>query len=280
MSSRGTIYWDESSRGKNGSNANTDKRRGRWVGERLENWRRVRIRSTDYDKVLAWIQHGAIDNTDIRQLVGMKYKVNIRTGDVIGCGGKILTPHSKGGITYTLSKRGKHYSVTHNRIMYAAIHNIDVLKMPTDIVVSKTDEGYKLMYRTDLSSRCAEKVNAAKRSNIIHSLYQSQKELHILKNYYETGQTAEIIAYGMDQFDVTIRYLLKYYTVNIQTASDVAAEAIEQFCELTISGKLSTLSITGYIRNLSRQIIVKRNKTIKYDSTNNESGRGVHGVRP
>jgi hypothetical protein len=152
--------------------------------------------------------------------------------------------------------------------------------MPTDIVVSKTDEGYKLMYRTDLSSRCAEKVNAAKRSNIIHLLNQNQKEQRILKYYYETGHTSEIIAYGMEQFDVTIRYLLKYYTVSIQTASDVAAEAIEQFCERIISGKASTLYITGYIRSLSRQIISNRNKTIKYDSTNNESGRGVHGVRP
>ena len=257
---RGTIYWDESSRGKNGSHADTDKRRGRWVGERRENGRRVRFRSTDYDKVLAWIQHGPIDNIDIRQLVGMKYKVNIRTGDVIGCGGKILTPHSRGGCTYTLSKRGKHYSVTNNRIMYAAIHNIDVLKMPTDIVVSKTDEGYKLMYRKDISSRCAEKVNAAKRSNIIHLLTLNQKELHILKNFYETGHTSEIIAYGMNQFDVTVRYLLKYYTVNIRTASDVAAEAIEQFCERIIKGTASTLNITGYIRSISRQIIAKRSK--------------------
>jgi 3-oxoacyl-(acyl-carrier-protein) synthase len=136
------------------------------------------------------------------------------------------------------------------------------------------------MYRTDLSSRSAEKVNAAKRSNIMHLLIQNQKEQRILKNYYETGHTAEIIAYGMEQFDVTIRYLLKYYTVSIQTASDVAAEAIEQFCERIISGKASTLYITGYIRSLSRQIISNRNKTIKYDSTNNESGRGVHGVRP
>lgn len=257
---RGTIYWDESSRGKNCSHANTDKRRGRWVGERRENGRRVRFRSTDYDKVLAWIQHEAIDNTDIRQLVGMKYKVNIRTGDVIGCGGKIMTPHGKGGCIYTLFKRRKRYSVTHNRIMYAAIHNIDVLKMPTDLVVSKTDEGYKLMYRKDISSRCAKKVNAAKRSNIIHMLIHSQKEQHILKSYYETGNTSEIIAYGMNSFDVTVRYLLKYYTLSIQTASEVAAEAIEQFCERIISGKASTLSITGYIRRLSREIIAKRNK--------------------
>lgn len=53
--SKGTIYWDDSSRGYNASSTGTPHKRGRWVGERNENGRRVRFRSTDYRKVLTWV---------------------------------------------------------------------------------------------------------------------------------------------------------------------------------------------------------------------------------
>lgn len=52
---KGCIYWDESSRGYNCSNSGKPKKRGRWVGERNINGKRVRMRSTDFNKVMAWM---------------------------------------------------------------------------------------------------------------------------------------------------------------------------------------------------------------------------------
>ena len=50
------MYWDESSRGYNCSNSGKPKKRGRWVGERNINGKRVRMRSTDFNKVMAWMR--------------------------------------------------------------------------------------------------------------------------------------------------------------------------------------------------------------------------------
>jgi hypothetical protein len=52
---QGCIYWDESSRGYHGNEGRTPYKRGRWVGERMVDGRRVRMRSVDYDKVLQWL---------------------------------------------------------------------------------------------------------------------------------------------------------------------------------------------------------------------------------
>lgn len=49
MSSNGCIYWDESSRGAHGNLAQTSYVRGRWVGEKTVNGKRVRMRSMKID---------------------------------------------------------------------------------------------------------------------------------------------------------------------------------------------------------------------------------------
>lgn len=50
---KGSIYWDESSKGiRNGE----QRKQSRWVAERIVKGRRIRMRSANYERCLAWLE--------------------------------------------------------------------------------------------------------------------------------------------------------------------------------------------------------------------------------
>jgi hypothetical protein len=258
---KGTIYWDESSRGYHHNDGRTPYKRGRWVGEKFINGRRVRMRSTDYDKVAAWMGDQPKNDPDVVPLIGLTgYSVNIREEYIIGKYGQRL--NSKNGY-YWLRADGNRLTVNICRIMYAALHHIDVRDIPSDILVVKdeNDGRYSIRNRSEIRNLFAHKGDV-RQLKLCKTVIESQ----LLKHFYDTGRSIDVVRYAMSQTDSVSRYLLRNgYVKSKQRASDIASQAVEQYCDAITSGRdISITTITPNIRARCRRIVNDNRNTYEY----------------
>ena len=274
---KGCIYWDESSRGYNSSNAGTKHKRGRWVGEKNVNGRRVRMRSTDFDKVMAWLnqEHGTVndghykrpktpiekaDSTKLTPIVGMSYSADVEGFYLVNKFGYKLKPtpsgRRKGNYVFVVSIDRKQHSISANRIMYAALHGINPLSIPETIVVSRTDNGdYVLKHKSNQAREASSVMHHNQRLNIKESLETKMQEMQILQQYYATGGMSEVIAYTIQQTDNLAAYVRYNFSLGKQNGVDVAMEAVEWFCRRIENGNVAVTAILATLKHRVRDII-------------------------
>jgi hypothetical protein len=265
---QGSIYWEESSRGYNCGNVHSEKKRGRWVGERRENGKRVRFRSTDYDKVVAWVMGIAPDNNRIL-LRGMNgYSIDIERKEVFNKCGKRLTGHENaaGKMMYELYFGKDRFSVTFNRLAYAALHDIDVRKIPQNLVVTYKDGDYVLMYRSDLSADTIKKRRVEKRDKIFQTLSKRRMEMEILSRFYMFGNSDELVKYATQTcFNSLVLYVMKQRHCSLERATDVVMEATEIFLQRVINGNVPVISISITIQGICRRTMRDANQRQEYN---------------
>lgn len=259
----GTIYYDESSRGyHNNTPARTPYRRGRWVGEKMVEGKRVRMRSADYNKVVHWLK-GSICNNNLIELKATWYKVDVTTGDIYGRGGRRLKPNYASGFKrFHISIDGKKYCISANRIQYAALHNIDVRKIPNDVLVISDDGELKLINKREFASKIMTNIHHTRRENVTKMLLRREKEVQLLLDYYENG-SREAIQYALMQTDVLVKYILGRRMVGYERAIDIAAEAVEHFIDGLEKGAVVKCDITHALRTRCKLILLRdRRKSV------------------
>lgn len=264
---KGTIYWDESSRGSHHNAGRTPYKRGRWVGERTENGRRVRMRSTDYDKVLRWVQ-SYDPKADRIALKGMpQYSVNIERQEVYNRYGRTLKgscDHDRR--VYHLVHNGTNHTLSWERIAYAVLHNIEVLKIPSGIIVVQSQGEYFLQHAGDFHVSMNKRTRHRKLMKIDNILSRRMQELQMLQRYYKTGDQIEIVTYATkDCFNHLVLYLVKRYRCRMQRATDIVTEATEQFLHRVTIGDLPAISISATIQGLCAKIMSQRSKQREYN---------------
>ena len=247
---KGTIYYDESSRG-----TAYPRPRGRWVGERIDNGKRVRMRSTNYDKVLKWITGDAreCNRIELKGLPG--YSIDVERKEVFGKRGMLKgIMNSAGQRQYELFPDGKRFAATFNRLAYAALHNIDVRKIPFNIIVRYKDGEYVLIYRDDLPIDVAKERHADNRRKITNTLKKRMLEIEMLQRYYKTGKTEEIVEYATKTcFDKLVSHVRNQRRCTLAHATDIVLEATEMFFQRTLKGSIPVVSISNTIQNLCRK---------------------------
>ena len=259
---QGCIYWDESSRG-----VSLVRPRGRWVGERMENGKRVRMRSTNYDNVLKWITGNTRDCNRI-QLKGFpNYSIDIERKEVFG---KKNVP-MKGAMRnrqmiYKLEKDKVKYTISFNRIAYAALHDIDPRKIPTDIVVVESNGQYILQNICDFQYDNNQRRQRDKQRMINDILNKRRREIDILQRYYNTRDTTEIVTYvTKDIFESMVLKVLDKNHCGMQRATDIVIEAQERFLQRVINGNLPTISISSTIQALCNQCTAESTRKREYN---------------
>ena len=260
---QGSIYWDESSRG-----VSIDRPRGRWVGERRENGKRVRFRSTDYGKVVAWVTGSEPANNRI-PLRGMDgYSVDIERKEVFGKRGKRLAgqKNSAGETMYAFCFGQNKFHSTFNRIAYAALHDIDVRKIPQNIVVTCKDDDYVLMYRRDLSVETIKKRRSENRAMILTILSKRRMEMEILSRFYTCGNSDELVKYATQTcFNGLMLYVKKQRHCSLERATDVVLEATEIFLQRVINGNVPVISISTAIQSICRRTMKDADRQQEYN---------------
>lgn len=246
---QGCIYWDESSRG-----TKYDRPRGRWVGERLENGKRVRMRSTNYDNVLQWVT-GNKRQCNRTPLKGMpEYSIDVDRQEVFGKRGQLMTGSIIGKKKvhyYTLFPDGNEFAVSFNRLAYAALHNIDPRKIPSNMSVEYEDGEYKLMYLDDVIQKRKDQHRKEKRYEIKAILSKRKREIEILQRFYATGDSAELVTYATkDIFDKLVAHVMAARNCRIDRATDVVLDATEQFLHRATESDVPIISISPTIQGL------------------------------
>ena len=259
---KGCIYWDESSRG-----VSLIRPRGRWVGERLENGKRVRMRSTNYDNVLKWIT-GNTHDCNRMQIKGFPdYSIDIERKEVFGRKSVPMKGEKKkNNHTYRLKRDKVAYSLSFNRLAYAALHDIDPRKIPTDIVVVESNGEYILQNVIDFKVNENRRLQRDKRKRINNILNKRRMEIDILQHYYQTRDTSEIVTYvTKDIFESIVTYVMRRNNCGMQRATDVVIEAQEKFLQRVINGNLPAISISSAIQTLCNRCTTESMRKREYN---------------
>ena len=262
-----TIYWDESSRGYHGNQGRTPYTRGRWVGEKMVNGKRVRMRSRDYDKVVAWV-NGTKPERKGLPLKGLPcYSVDVERREVYGKNGQVMKGRQdRNTVQYRICIDNVRHSVTWNRLAYAALHGIDVMKIPKDIVVDYRDGDYVLTYQGDKTRAIHAERTDQRRRVIMDTLNHRQREIDILRRYYETKDTQELVTYATQEcFNGMVQHVMKERKCQMQRAVDVVLEATERFLQRVTSEDVPVISISSNISSLCHQALKERRKKREYN---------------
>ena len=263
----GSIYWDESSRGYHGNAGHTPYTRGRWVGERTVNGKRIRMRSRDYDKVVAWMNGTKAERKGLL-LKGLPcYSVDVERREVYGKNGQVMTGRKmRNSVVYRISRDNVRHAVTWNRLAYAALHGIDVMKIPKDIVVDYRDGDYVLTYQGDKTRAIHAEHAAQRRRVIMDTLDHRKREIDILKRYYNTKNTQELVTYATQEcFNGMVLHVMKRRKCQMQRAVDVVMEATERFLQRVISEDVPVISISSTISSLCHQMLKEQRKKREYN---------------
>lgn len=260
-----TIYFDESSRGYHGNQGRTPHTRGRWVGEKMENGRRIRMRSTDYKKVVAWMNKQEGKRIPLKGLTN--YSIDVDRRELYGKSGQVRKGEKACNVTkYRLQQDGVKYTISWPRMAYAALNGIDVTKIPSDLVVYEHDGEYVLSYRGDFISCYHSQQRTERRKFISNTLNKRKREIEILQRYYSTNDTAELVTYATtDCFDYLLRYVLKQRGCTIDRARDIVLEATEQFLQRVTEEDTPVISISHHIKGLCAHVMKEHRKNMEYN---------------
>ena len=259
---KGCLYWDESSRGMSYLRP-----RGRWVGERLENGKRIRMRSTNYDKVLKWLTGNTTECNRI-QLKGFPdYSIDIERKEVFGQKSVPMKGDKRNNKqTYRLKKDKVTYHISFNRLAYAALHEIDPRKIPTDIVVVESNGEYILQNICDFQVDHNQRMRRDKQQRIANILNKRRLEIDILQRYYQTHDATEIVNYvTKDIFESMVFKVLEKNHCSMQRATDIVTEAQEMFLRRVIDGNLPTISIGPTIQAFCNQCTAQESRKQEYN---------------
>jgi len=264
---RATIYWDESSRG------NRVKTSGRWVAERYDYGKRVRFRSTDYGKVLAWAEQSDVEaglKGGKRQytigeragtgLVGFPgYSVDVATGTVYGIRNK---PLKIMGVRLKLSDS---HHVRHKfsvaRIVWAAKNGIDPRQIPSDICFKRNKDGtIAIHYVKDYCTEVCHRNNSLLITTREQRTTRAVKEGDLLLRYYRNGERQELVKYLILQHEPLATYLHQYKGISPQRAQDIALAAIDHYCQMLERGTLAVTQLTGNLRRHCNTILRNENR--------------------
>jgi len=251
----GTIYWDESSRGyhQNG----TPYKRGRWVGEKMVNGRRVRMRSSDYEKVLQWLDGNATAKTLPRIKDFPHHTVDVKNRIVYNKWGQAMRGRLlDGDQVYRLCYQGTKFDARFNRIAYAVLHNIGVTQIPDTICVNYKDGEYTLQHKGDKLIETIERRKVHNRKFISESLAKRKRETEILQRFYHTGDQTELVQYvSIDIFDNLVNRIRAVRHCHLDRAVEVVVAGTEKFLDRATSRGVPYVTISSSIVAICRHEI-------------------------
>lgn len=217
--------------------------------------------------MLKWVTGNTTDCNRI-QLKGLPgYSIDIERREVFGKRGIPMKGEVRSNrMIYKLEKDKKKYSISFSRLAYAASHDIDPRKIPTDMVVVESNGEYILQNICDFQVDNNRRLQEDKRQRINSILNKRRLEIDILQRYYNTHDTTEIVTYvTKDIFESMVLKVLGKNHCGMQRATDIVTDAQERFLQRVINGSLPTISISSTIQALCNQCTAETARKCEYN---------------
>ena len=263
--SKGSLYWEEGSRG---IKAGKQDIRGRWCAEKSVNGRRVRLRSGDINRCLAFLNDTEIKSKDnlpdsaveIKGFPG--YFIDLSTNEVWStrCSRarklKIFKSHNIPSVT--LQKKGIGSRVmSFPRLLYAVCNGIDYNLIPTSLVVTIENGEPCLHHRKDITNNNFEKSNRMAVNLRVKMLERKIHESQIMLEYYKTFDITPVVEYIFSiQEDLISKAKIRYGMLQ-DRAENLVSAATEKLIRHIMEEEthLSDIfyAIWGYVKTLRSQ---------------------------
>lgn len=272
MSSKGCIYWDESSRGYHGNSGRTPYVRGRWVGEKTVNGKRVRMRSTDYEKVMRFLgMEPDKDATILNGLTPLKgypnYYADIENGEIYSyVHGKVrkMKGHTdgRGNRSVYLSRDNKKVVRSLNRVLFAAIRGIDVDIIPDDLIVQCSEEkGYYI----ELKSKAAQIRRKKCQTGIAVAIERNMMESELLLGYYTNGDIIRVMEYVLSLSEDMVKEVQRRYNCVQEKARFITDLVTDEFLASLKDGTMAYTNITKALKNMLYEAYKRERSTYEYN---------------
>lgn len=162
------------------------------------------------------------------------YMMDVETGCLYSCfdGMKKLMGRKKNSdlLWYHLRRNGSTFSLSQNRLWYAALNGIRTDRIPSDVQVTRTEDGeFRLMSYRERAEHTNAVVAKKSANNRMAILERRAKEIGILMRCYESSNYKEAYEYIMGIKEECIVQYRRSYGGNSDTAQvlfDVAADVI------------------------------------------------------
>lgn len=223
----------------------------------MENGRRVRMRSTDYNKVLQWVENGPVAKTLPRIKDFSHYTVDVKNRIVYNKWGKAMRGRLlDGDQVYRLCCQGNKFDARFNRIAYAVLHDIGVTQIPDTICVNYKDGEYTLQHKSDKMAETMERRRVHNRKFISDSLAKRKRETEILQRFYRTGNQSELVQYvSVDIFDSLVNRIRALRHCHLDRAVEVVVAGTERFLDRATSRGVPFVTISSSIVAICRHEI-------------------------
>lgn len=263
--SKGTLYWEEGSRGIKAGKQDV---RGRWCAETSVNGRRVRLRSGNINRCLAFLddtEKRPKDNlpecaVEIKGFPG--YFVDLSTNEVWStrCSKarklKIFKSHNIPSVNLQKKDIGRRL-VSFPRLLYAVHKGIDYNLIPTSLVVTIENGEPCLHHRKDITNNNFEKSNRMAVNLRVKMLERKIHESQIMLEYYKTFDITPVVEYIFSiQEDLISKAKIRYGMLQ-DRAENLVSAATEKLIRHIMEEEthLSDIfyAIWGYVKTLRSQ---------------------------
>ena len=272
MSAKGCIYLDESSRGYHSNSGRTPYVRGRWVGEKTVNGKRVRMRSTDYEKVMRFLgMEPDKDTTILNGLTPLKgypnYYADIANGEIYSyVHGKVckMKGHTdgRGNRSVYLSRDKKKVVRSLNRVLFAAIRGIDVDIIPDDIIVQCSEEkGYYI----ELKSKAAQIRRKKCHTGVAVTIERNMMESELLLCYYTNGDIIRIMEYVLSLSEDMVKEVQRRYNCVQEKARFITDLVTDEFLASLKDGTMAYTNITKALKNMLYEAYKRERSMYEYN---------------
>ena len=125
---------------------------------------------------------------------------------------------------------------------------------------------YFLQHASDWHVEHNRRIRQRRLQTIDSTLEKRIEEAKMLKRFYHTHDTQEIVAYATKEiFEDIVYHVRQHNNCTLQKATDIVTESTELFLRRITTGTLPTVSIGATIRAMCRKVIRQNGKKREYN---------------
>jgi hypothetical protein len=190
-----------------------------------------------------------------------KYKINRNTGTVIStCRGKERCISIKYNTVNMSTETGMRTGTTLPRVLYSAIHRIDIRDIPKKAVIRMNKDGEPyLISRETINREIAYNLRRSTlRVDVLQEYRKSIEFIELVLSCYESGDFAPIYVKIQNMKGLIINYIKKRFLISDEYSLDMTWYAVSELALDDIVNKKRMIPMLEYyLKSISRSYVAK-----------------------
>lgn len=191
-----------------------------------------------------------------------RYKINRNNGAVIStCRGKIQYLSTKRNIIQMRTETGLHIRTTLPRVLYCAIHGINIRDIPSKAIIRMNEDGEpELISRESLNREIIKNLRSStSRVDVLQEYKKSIEFIELVLSCYKSGDFALIVAKIQNMKGLVINYIKKRFLICDEYSLDMAWYAVSELAlDDIINKKRMIPMLEYYLKAISRSYVAKK----------------------